>query len=75
MPGPFRSMSRIVQQLKSWRAARPESLPPSGVLVHDPAAARPHDLDDTFFDPLVQRRVATLIAGAARKKPDKKDEM
>jgi hypothetical protein len=45
------------------------SMPKSGELLHDPAASRPHDLDDPFFDAAVQRRVADVIAGAARKKP------
>jgi len=53
-----------------WAAliARFTTSPPPKVLLHDPAAARPHDLDDPFFDPKVQRRVADLIAGAAGKK-------
>jgi len=38
------------------------------LLLHDPAASRPHDLDDPFFDAAVQRRVADVIAEAARKK-------
>jgi hypothetical protein len=37
-------------------------------MIHDPAASRPHDLDDPFFDPNVQKRVADIIAGAARDK-------
>jgi len=45
-------------------------MPASGELLHDPAASRPHDLDDPFFDAAVQRRVADVIAGAARKKPN-----
>jgi hypothetical protein len=45
-------------------------MPKSGELLHDPAASRPHDLDDPFFDAAVQRRVADVIAGAVRKKPN-----
>ena len=44
-------------------------MPKSGELLHDPAASRPHDLDDPFFDAAVQRRMADVIAGAATKKP------
>jgi hypothetical protein len=39
-----------------------------GVIFHDPAASRPHDLDDLYFDPKVQERMADLIAGAAKKR-------
>jgi hypothetical protein len=28
----------------------------------------PHDLDDPFFDPQVQKRVSDIIASSARKK-------
>ncbi len=35
-----------------------------GAMLHDPAAQRPHDLDDPFFDPEVQARIATAIANA-----------
>ena len=37
------------------------------VIVHDPGAARPHDLDDPFFDPKVQARMAGVIASNAKK--------
>jgi hypothetical protein len=37
------------------------------VVVHDPGAARPHDLDDPFFDPKVQERMAGVIANNAKK--------
>ena len=37
------------------------------VIVHDPGAERPHDLDDPFFDPKVQSRMAGVIAGSAKK--------
>jgi len=38
------------------------------VIIHDPAARRPHDLDDPFFDPKVQSRIADVIAKNAAKK-------
>jgi hypothetical protein len=37
------------------------------VIVHDPGAERPHDLDDPFFDPKVQSRMAGVIADSAKK--------
>ena len=41
--------------------------PSPKVIVHDPGAARPHDLDDPFFDPKVQERMASVIANNAKK--------
>jgi hypothetical protein len=38
------------------------------VVIHDPDAERPHDLDDPFFDRTIQERVAKVIADAAQKK-------
>jgi hypothetical protein len=37
------------------------------VVIHDPGAERPHDLDDPFFDPKVQSRMAGVIADSAKK--------
>ena len=37
------------------------------VIVHDPGAAGPHDLDDPFFDPKIQTRIASVIANNAKK--------
>ena len=37
-------------------------------VLHDPAAQRPHDLDDPYFDPKVQRRVGEMIAKSALEK-------
>jgi len=68
MRNPFPSESRIVRQLWSTFIARFTSRPAPAVIHHDPAAARPHDLDDPFFDPKVQQRVADIIARAAREK-------
>jgi hypothetical protein len=39
-----------------------------GVILHDPGAQGPHDLDDPFFDPNVQARMADVIAKSAAKK-------
>jgi hypothetical protein len=41
------------------------ALPP--VIIHDPAAQRPHDLDDPFFDAKIQTRMADVIAHAGQK--------
>jgi hypothetical protein len=38
------------------------------VLLGDPAASRPQDLDDPFVDANAQRRVADVIARAAEQK-------
>jgi hypothetical protein len=52
-----------------WRTAvigqQPERL---GIIIHDPDASKPHDLDDPFLDPRVRERVGAVIADAARKK-------
>ena len=68
MRNPFPRESRLARQVWAALIARFTTSPPPKVLLHDPAAARPHDLDDPFFDPEVQRRVADVIAGAAGKK-------
>jgi hypothetical protein len=46
---------------------RKRSRPVPNVIIHDPAAACPHDLDDPYFDPKIQNRFADLIARAASK--------
>ena len=67
---PFQTMSQLVRGL--WAAvaepARPLGPPADTVIVHDPAAKRPHDLDDPFFDQRAQTRMANVIAEAAQKK-------
>ena len=67
MANPFQWLSRMA--VRAWGTRKGEAMPASGELLHDPAASRPHDLDDPFFDATVQRRVADVIAGAAMKKP------
>jgi hypothetical protein len=66
-------MAGLVQTVRAlWSAmtgqqkARPAPSPE--VVVHDPGAERPHDLDDPFFDPAVQSRMAGVIADNAGKK-------
>jgi hypothetical protein len=67
MRNPFRPESRIARQFWAALIARFTTPPRTGVLLHDPAASRAHNLDDPFFDPNVQKRVADIIADAARK--------
>jgi hypothetical protein len=38
------------------------------VVLHDPSADKPHDLDDPFHDPQVQSRMAATISNAVAKK-------
>ena len=71
MTGSVPMMPQAVRKL--WFAvtgqthlARETAVPP--VVVHDPAARRPHDLDDPFFDLKVQARIASVIASAGHKK-------
>jgi hypothetical protein len=66
-------ISRIWRRLRGWHVAKDATLPPSGVLVHDPAASRAHDLDNPFFDAQIQARLAEVIANAALKKQPSKD--
>jgi len=53
--------SAMTGQHSSLELAQPE------VIVYDPDAERPHDLDDPFFDPKVQSRIASVIANNAKK--------
>ncbi len=71
MANPFDWLSRLADRTWGTLTNKGEAMPKSGELLHDPAASRPHDLDDPFFDAGVQRRVADVIAGAARKTPAK----
>jgi len=56
--------------MRGWLGAilpRKRSRTKADVIIHDPAASAPHDLDDPYFDPKIQSRFADLIARAARK--------
>jgi hypothetical protein len=71
MADPIRIMSQAVR--KSWLAVTANKrlageTTASVLILHDPAARRPHDLDDPFFDPKVKARVAKIIVGAMQKK-------
>lgn len=50
---------------------------PSGhpeVFLHDPAGAKPHDLDDPFRGAAVQDKVGKIIAGQAGTASSKRDD-
>jgi hypothetical protein len=56
---------------KLWSAVFPARPSRPDLIVHDPDSAKPHDLDDPFFDGKVRERVGAAIAKAAleRAKP------
>jgi hypothetical protein len=70
---PLHALRRIAVRAWAKLANKGSPLGKSGVLLHDPAASSPHNLDDPFFDPKIQSRVANMIAGAAQKKAKKQD--
>ena len=47
---------------------KPDKRPLPAVIVHDPAAKAPHDLDDPLLDPHMQQRIGETIARIAAKK-------
>jgi hypothetical protein len=53
---------------KAWSAILRRKPAKPAVIVHDPAASKPHDLDDPLFDRKVQGRIGAAIAKAVRKK-------
>jgi hypothetical protein len=62
-------LSRAIRNLWLSIAGQRDAAPqPPTVIVHDPGAERPHDLDDPFFDPKVQSRMAEVIANSVEKK-------
>jgi hypothetical protein len=65
MSGILYSLSLLGHRL--WGTLSKRERPPV-VVEHNPAADRPHDLDDPFFDVKVQRRVAEALAAAAQDK-------
>jgi len=64
-------MAHLIQSIRDWwngaAGDAPGQQTPQYVIVHDPGAARPHDLDDPFRDPAVQSRIGGVIAGKAAK--------
>lgn len=57
----------IWQNLRAIFQRRSPQMP--RLIIHDPEASKPHDLDDPFFDRGVQARIGVEIANAAEKKP------
>jgi hypothetical protein len=70
MLGPIDSLFQAIRRLRSAPVATgsPANAEHPAVIVHDPAAQAPHDLDDPFFDSRVQSRMADVIANAGQKK-------
>ena len=69
MTGPTSKLSDLVRNL--WASVTEEPAPKRvlpEVIVHDPQARLPHDLDDPFFDRKAQERMADVIAHAGDKK-------
>lgn len=69
MSGPIKSMSQLMRDLWATVASPkpPSARPAPEVIVHDPEAKLPHDLDDPFFDRKAQSRMADVIAHANKK--------
>lgn len=69
-------MSGLIQTIRqlwlSMTARKPAAEPAPEVIVHDPQANRPRDLDNPFFDAEVQTRMAGVIADNAVKTDKKK---
>ena len=51
----------LFERYAFWRSRSPRT-PAEGVIIHDPAADGPKDLDDPFDDATVQQRVGSVIA-------------
>jgi hypothetical protein len=63
----LQNIRRFWSAMTGQKRSDRETAPPPSVL-HDPAAQRPHDLDDPYFDPKVQKRVGDVIANSVRDK-------
>ena len=63
------SLAHTIRGFWSTMTGRSPAREPAApeVIVHDPGAERPHDLDDPFFDPNIQSRMAGVIASNAKK--------
>jgi hypothetical protein len=55
-----------IHKMWSARRRRRSGEPVPDVLIHDPSATAPRDLDDPFLDPSAQARAAELIAKARK---------
>jgi hypothetical protein len=64
-------MAGFLQTVRDrWLALtrRPAAETRAEVIVHDPGAQQPHDLDDPFIDSQAQSRIGDVIANNAAKK-------
>jgi hypothetical protein len=66
MPTMLQTIRRFWFAVTGTPAERAAAADPA--VLHDPAAERPHDLDDPYFDPKVQRRVGDVIAKSVEDK-------
>jgi hypothetical protein len=72
MAGLVRLLARAFEEMRN-AIFRGAPLRGPEVIVYDPSAQKPKDLDDPFIDPKSQERVGKLIAGHSRAKaPDAK---
>lgn len=55
--------------LRGRTGSRAPGIVPDQVITHDPAASKPHDLDDPFHSPEVQENIGKIIAQTRMKKP------
>ena len=63
----------LFERFAFWRSRSHRTSADQEVIIHDPAAAGPKDLDDPFDDATVQQRVGSVIAQS--KKPLKPDDV
>ncbi len=69
MRGFIRTMLHGLRRFRPVATTHPDrKMTASETVLHDPAAARPHDLDDPYFDPKVQERFADVIAHSMQDK-------
>lgn len=64
---PMSAFQKLWHTLRAKDKPEPQPAVPS-VIVHDPEARKPHDLDDPYFDRAVQSRMANVIAHTGHKK-------
>jgi hypothetical protein len=70
MPSPMRTMLQNIRDFFSAVTGQENSPGETApdVVLHDPAAQGPHDLDDPYFDETVQKRFADVIASSVQEK-------
>ena len=57
---------RALQKLWAAFGRQDAAAPMPEVVTHDPAASKPHDLDNPFHDSKAQERIGIAIAKAAQ---------